>query len=226
MAKFGNQDLWTIWLKSMQQPMPSEFNQLKDYNTLPYKPPAYLLKPEDIMKFMNAQSVWDLYKKPDSQNWGGFDYPTTAVNYSANPLQDSASFNAYASGKPIDVIMESVKDPVNPFYIIGNMLSLINERKDLTESQKRYIPQGVLEHELAHANDPRLNPYEMWSYPNHGYTTRGRLTGGILQREMPAQKQEEMFMDYIKDRDFQKRLTDALNSNLSSARMPSWKYRQ
>jgi len=129
--------------------------------------PAYSVSPKNITAYVNASSPWDLWRKPDDSPFY-MDYPTSAVNISP-PWHERKPKNKaimFSSGEDI--------------------------KRGLYQAEPRDM-QGIYEHEAAHWTDPRINPYRMWSFPNHGLTTYGGLSGGLLQREFPAMVAEERY---------------------------------
>ena len=135
--------------------------------------------PEVITALLNAYSPYDLYNKPSTvPPWTS--YPTSAVNIDNQ------------RGGPIGIPMlnasvgEDPKRQLSPFY-------------NISQVQKNYPPDvnaenAVAVHENAHGQDPRLNPYAPWSFPNHGLMTYGGLSGGLLQREFPAMVAEDRWV--------------------------------
>jgi len=131
--------------------------------------PAYWLDPEDIEAYANALTPEELYMNPSTLPLT-HDYPTTAVNLRQPPWLDQ--------NKNVTAMFAAKNDP----------------RRDMNMGwQRPGEAQGVYEHEIAHERDPRRNPYKMWSFPNHGFTTYNGLSGGVLQREFPAMIAEEKF---------------------------------
>ena len=78
---------------------------------------------------------------------------------------------------------------------LGMLNAMSSDSVDYMPKEK--YAQSVYEHELAHSNDLRSNPEKMWSFPNHGFTTFGGLTGRILQREFPAMLAEDKYINQI-----------------------------
>ena len=139
--------------------------------------PAYGMSSSDAMKWMTAESPLDLYKDTmDPRAYLGFNYPTSALNVK------SAPWSRFQKPEIAAFITEE-DDPRAPFYT--------------SRPERR---GGIYAHELGHFQDTRPNPYKAWSFPNHGFTTYGGLSGGLLQREFPGMVAEEKYwMDQGKD---------------------------
>jgi hypothetical protein len=137
--------------------------------------PAYFLSPEDIASYINSIDVWDLFTKPNTQPFY-LDYPTTAINVRNRENKD----------KEVTTLFPN-KSSVAKYGINTNWLNNLLENA-----------MGVYKHEVGHAKDLRINPEKMWSFLNHGFTTYGGLSGGLLQREFPAMVAEEDYLDSLK----------------------------
>lgn len=158
---------YRTWLESKSE-KPQGSPDIQEYPDTP----AYYLTPEQMMAYMNAFSPGDLWMNPNT-NPGLMDYPTTAMNYRAPWYSPEAAKNLPSA-------MFTTKEDFLRWLIPYWM----NSQQEA---------QGVYEHEVAHARDPRTDPYQAWSFPNKGFTTYGGLSGGLLQREFPAMVAEERF---------------------------------
>ena len=160
-------DLIQTWLDMHDQGSPSGFAPIKKHNN---SPPVNYLKPEDIAVAMNAKSPYDLYLRPDSSPpWS--DYPTSAVNIS----------NKDGVGLPNNILMASGKSGKELLPFKSMVESAAFDYPDIPADYKKFIPQGIYEHEYGHYQDPRLNPNAQ----------------GIKSREAPAMRAEDKFWDRI-----------------------------
>lgn len=174
--------LFQRWLESNQQNPPQGYSQVQNQ---PGAPNNYFLKPEDMMRMLNATSPYDLYNKPSTypQN---LDYPTSAFN-----INNSVG----RIGIPQAILMASQ----NPQHQVSQLMSSANSAQmnygDIPPQLRRYVPQGIYSHEVEHFQDPRLNPMAN----NYGYMTRRGLQGNIASREVPAMNAEDRFWDMLKN---------------------------
>jgi len=161
-------DLWTRWIEAKSQtPLLGNeiINERKEY-------PAHYLSAKDVMRFLSSDSPWELFQEPDPRA-NQFDYPTSAINKSPAPWNSDMPEVAMLNQ---GVGEQSPWAPLYPVQQLGPGAA-----------------QGVYEHEYGHYKDPRPNPYKANSFPNHGFTTFGGLSGGLLQREFPAMVAEENY---------------------------------
>lgn len=164
-------DIWNRWLESRAQP-PLEGNEIYNERS---EYPAHYMSEKDMLRWMSAETPMDLFKEPDPRAYGAFDYPTSGINKKPFPWSDQPEVAIMNQGV-------GEKEPWAPLYPVQDLGG------DVLPAA-----QGVYEHEYGHFKDPRQNPYKMWSFPNHGYTTFGGLSGGLLQREFPGMVAEEKF---------------------------------
>lgn len=164
---------WADWLQANAQPTPRYFKPIKE--RMGYS--ATFLKPEQVTAFINAMSAMDAQGKPDYTPIS-MDYPTIGFNYKDFTNQGKEPFTVLASEPSWKYNLKSWSDIAKQYP---------------KNYPRQYAPQAVYEHELAHYLDPRFNSEKMWSYPNRGYLTRSGLSGGTLQREMPAMMAEDEF---------------------------------
>jgi len=170
-------NLWNIWQQAREQNPPEGFSPVKNREGAP---PNYFLTPEDMMTLINALTPNNLYTNPDtSRKEGMFNYPTSAMNIS----------NYSNMGVP-NTIIQASQDP-------QSQLSYLQTARKYKFPIYKQGPQAIYEHEIGHYQDPRLNNYRMGSTPNYGWTTFGGLSGGLLQRELPAMTAEERYWESL-----------------------------
>jgi hypothetical protein len=135
----------------------------------------YMMKPEDLQSVLNAVDAFDLYQRPDKTPSG------------------VPSFMALNNREPL-----AFGGPRNDIFFSEDANSI---RSPIGKEFDRYALQGVYEHELGHATDPRIN----WSrgLKNRGYVMKHQgMPQGIRSREELAMDAEHSFWGSIKDGTF------------------------
>ena len=156
------------WLKIHGTPTPVE--------TYP-NTPAYSISPKDIVAFLNAIDIWDLFMKPN-YNPIPMDYPTSALTNMPTRFGPSSE-----GRKPSTILFSNAEDLLRGLY----------------PAPPQEL-QGIYEHEVAHVQDPRINPYKLGTYPNYGYTTFGGLSQDLLMREAPGMIAENKYYNSLKNK--------------------------
>jgi hypothetical protein len=120
------------WLESN-----SENTGLFDTISKDYALPQYMMPAKKIANYVNSFDAFDLYRKPSDKPVGlfgdKFDYGTQAVNWASDPFQSG----------DIDA---------NLFSTDTSKRQPLNTMPDSPRAIK-----GIMEHEMAHWYDPRLN---------------------------------------------------------------------
>lgn len=181
LKQIAYKNLFKRWLESHQQNPPQGFNNVQSQRGMPQN---YFLKPEDMMRALNAYSPFDLYLKPNSYPQR-LDYPTSAFNID-NRIGKL--------GIPSAILMAS-QSPKNQ---LSQLMSVANSAQmnynDIPFQYRNNVPQAIYSHEVAHYNDPRLNPMAN----NYGFMMREGLQGNVAGREMPAMQAESDFWDRLR----------------------------
>ena len=166
-----------MWIEDRKQNPPAGLEGIKTHED---SPPATFLKPEDIMAALNAFDAYDLIRKPDSSP-RSLDYATSALNID----------NRDGVGIPKNILMASQppQGQLSPMMSVKDSADM--NYSDIPEEYRKFVPQGIYEHEYAHYKDPRLNPMAK----NYGYLLRQALQGNIASREIPAMRAEDRYWD-------------------------------
>lgn len=171
--KYSN--LYDYWQQGVEEQPPKGY--------LPIKPklgmPGTYMSPENMTSLARAFSPSELFTNPQTAPIP-MDYPTRALN-----LQ-----NRGKSGIPNAIVMAS-REPQSRLSGITSDYS--SEYPDIPQQFHQYIPQAIYEHEVAHFQDPRMNP----AANNYGYLKRFGLPGNIAGRELPAMIKESRFWDKL-----------------------------
>ena len=175
-------DLWQLWLESKKQSPPKDYYDVKDKENAPKN---YFLKPEEMYALLNSYSPYDLYNKPNIYPEQDIGYPTSAMNIFRRSDE---------LGVP-NAIVQASQDPQNKISQLHSIKPI--DYSNVPEYAQPFGTQAIYEHEVGHYQDPRLNPYKPYSYPNMGYIARYGLDQPTLMREAPAMVAEEDFWTKI-----------------------------
>lgn len=185
--KLKYENLWTAWLEAHDKGRGEGFEPIKIREGLK----TYWLTPEDMMILMNAETPYDLYTKP-----------STKPGYKKLPYETSTLLLepelGYETGVTPPVTAFATREP-REWHIPLRSTQQTAETgyEDIPPSERRYVPQGIYEHELGHRTDPRIRPYAYYSEERLGPEVKQLMERGMPEWmasvEAPATMAEDRY---------------------------------
>ena len=170
-------DLYKYFLESKEQPGLEGIKESGGFH-------PYMMKPEDIQSVLNAVDSFDLYNRPNKTAGG-------SKSFDALNFEDPTAIG----GPKNDIFFSSEESKRLPFNDVRKINSPLGPRFD------KYALQGVYEHELGHATDPRLN--RLRGLRNRGFVMNYEgMPQEVRALEEPAMNAETRFWQSIQNGTF------------------------